>query len=168
MDFDLIVEKLNEIAESQVDYETTHKDASDNYAYLVAECWSQDDESRLADYMTEKAIDWQGLEIDLIADRVLDCFEMESGHMWSAGNGGFLITSFAVGEIELQIELEELEIESFTPEICERLSRASDVYLRYDSPVMAYGYQGTDSVWDAVVSEKALRAIVADMHAESV
>lgn len=167
MDLDLITEKLNALGESVYEYETSHKDAGDNYAHLPCESWTSYDDSRLAEYMQEKRIDSSGLEIDEISDRVLDQFEMESCNMYSMGNGSFLVASFPVGEIETEISVEDLGIAAFTKELCESLSRSSDVYLRYDSPERAFGYINTDSVWDCVVSEKVLRDIVSEMQAES-
>ena len=166
MDMEFIVEKLNAAMESAVDYETTHRDAGDNYAYMVAESWSSDDESRLADYMTEKGIEWAGLELDTLADSVLDQFEMESGHMWSAGNGGFLLTSFNVGEVEMQIDCADIGLEIVTRDICESLSRSSDVHCTMQDSSSILAYQSTDSIWDSVLSESKLRAIVKEALAE--
>lgn len=162
MDFDDMVEAINAIAESWIEYETAHRDAGSQYAYLVPESWSQYDESRLIEYMKAAGIDWAGIEIDDIVNECLDRFRMESGHMFSSGNGGFLITSFPVQEIEMQIDCDAIG-EAFTPGLCERLSRACDVYLRYDCEAMALGYVTTDSVWDAVVPESRLRRIVSEL-----
>ena len=167
MDMDKITEKLNALGESVYEYETSHKDAGDNYAHLPCESWTEYDDSRLAEYMQEKGIDFTGVEIDELSDRVLDIFEMESGHVFSNGNGGFLVASYPVGEIETEVNAEDIGIAAFTKELCESLSRSSDVFLRYDSPERAFGYINTDSVWDCVISENALRDIVSDMQAES-
>jgi len=167
MEFDGMVEAVNAIVESRVEYETTHKDSGDNYAYLVPESWCREDESRLIAYMQEKGIDWSGLEIDEIVDQCLERCRMESGHLWSAGNGGFLITSFPVGEIETQIDCDTIG-QAFTPELCKALSRASDAYVKYHGEAMALAYIATDSVWDAVVPEARLRKIVAEFRAECV
>lgn len=167
MGIDDIAARLNEIAESLVEYETTHKDAGDSYAPLVAESWSSTQEDSLIAFMTEKGIDWTGLEIDLIADRVLDCFTMQSGHIWSAGNGDCLLEAFPVQEIEMQLGAQEIGVESVTKELCEALSRASDCYVTMQDPETILAYQTTDCVWGACVSEKALRDIVAAMRAEN-
>ena len=161
MDLDLITEKLNQIVSDAVEYETEHKDAGDNYAHLVSESWHSEQENRLAEYMTEKGIDYSGLEIDVIADSVLEHFVMESGHIWSMGNGSCLLDSFPVGEIEIQVSAEELGIDCITKELCESLSRSSDSFCRYQDSETLLAYQMTDSVWDAVISEKKLRDIVA-------
>jgi hypothetical protein len=168
MDLDLVTEKLNEIGESVYEYETSHVDAGDSYAHLPCESWAEYDDSRLVEYMQEKAIDFTGLEIEEISDRTLDQFEMESGHVFSMGNGAFLVASYPVGEIETEVSAEDLGISEFTKELCESLSRSSNVFLRYDSPERAFGYiDGSYDVWDCVISEKALREIVSDMQAES-
>jgi hypothetical protein len=167
MDMDTITEKLNALGESVYDYETSHEDAGNSYAHLPCESWTAYDESRLAEYMQEKGIDFTGLELDEISTRVLDQFEMESGHIFSNGSGGFLVAAYPVGEIEMEVHAEDIGLPAFTKELCDSLSRSSAVFLRYDSPERAFGYMNTDSVWDCVISESALRDIVSDMQAES-
>ena len=161
MDLERITETLNQIVTDAVEYETTHEDAASNCAHLVAESWHSEQEERLTEYMLAKGIDWSGLEIDVIADSVLDKFEMESCHIWSMGNGSCLLDSFPVGEIEIQVSAEELGIDCITKELCESLSRSSDAFCRFSDRDTLYAYQATDSVWDAVISEKKLRDIVA-------
>ena len=166
MDMETVSEKLNGLGESQMEYETTHRDAGDNYAHIVAESWCSDQERALIDYMKEKEIDWTGLEIDAIADSVLDQFEMQSGHLWSAGNGDCLLNAFPIGEIEIQIDAQEIGLKHVTKEICEALSRQSDLFCHMQDDRTILAYQGTDSVWDACISENALRDIVADLRAQ--
>jgi hypothetical protein len=167
MDFDGMVNAINAILESRVEYETQHKDSGDNYAYLVTESWCSDDESRLIEYMRDVGIDWAGLEIDDVVNECLERFRMESGHMFSSGNGGFLIASFPVGDIECQIDCDTIG-QAFTPEMCALLSRASAGFFRYRCESMALAYVATDSVWDAVVPESRLRRIVAELKAKKV
>lgn len=167
MDLDVVTEKLNALGESVYEYETSHKDAGDNYAHLPCESWTSYDDSRLAEYMQECGIDFSGLEIDEISTRVLDQFDMQASHVFDMGDGSFLVASFPVGEIETEVNAEDIGVPEFTKELCESLSRSSDVYLRYDSPERAFGYINTDSVWDCVLSEKVLRDIVSEMQAES-
>ena len=164
MDMDTVIGKLNAIGESHVDYETAHEDSGSSYAHMVAESWCSDQEQALIDYMEEKEIDWTGLEIDDIADSVLDRFTMESGHIWSAGNGDCLLMAFPIGEIEIQIDAEELGLESVTPETCETLSRQSDFYCVRQDAQTILAYQSTDSVWDACIGEQALIEILADLR----
>ena len=161
MDLDLITEKLNQIVSDAVEYETEHKDAASNYAHLVAESWHSEQEERLTEYMLEKGVDWSGLEIDVIADSVLEQFDMESGHIWGMGSGAYLIMSFPVTEIEISVNAEDLGIDSITKELCESLSRSSDAFCRFSDRDTLFAYQSTDSVWDVVISEDKLRAIVA-------
>jgi hypothetical protein len=165
MDIYAIVETVNAIAESRVEYETTHKDSGDNYVPLVCECWTSDHESRLVDYMKEKSISWDGLEIDDIVNQVLDRFAMVPAYVFAFGNGGFLLESFPVGEIEMQIDCDDIGT-PWTRELCESLSRSSDVVFHYHGESMALGYIGTDSVWDAEISESELREIVNELRAQ--
>jgi hypothetical protein len=158
-----LAEKINAIAESRVEYETTHKDSGDNYAPLVCESWSDYHETRLIDYLTEKRIDWQGLEIDSIIESILDQFTMATGYVYSCGNGSFLIESFPVGEIEMQIDSDDIG-QVWTKALCEILSRKSDVFLSYHGESMALGYQTTDCVWSAEISESKLREIVKELR----
>jgi hypothetical protein len=167
MGFQYMRDRLTEICESAVEYETRHKDAGDNYAFLVAESWCSDQENALIDFMREKGIDWTGLEIDAIADCVLDQFEMQSGHIWGAGNGDCLLNAFPIGEIEIQIDARDIGLtEPVSEAFCDRLSRATDFVCRKQNHDTILAYQGTDSVWDACISEKALREIVADLRAQ--
>jgi hypothetical protein len=167
MGFQYMRDRLTEICESAVEYETRHKDAGDNYAFLVAESWCSDQENALIDFMREKGIDWTGLEIDAIADCVLDQFEMQSGHIWGAGNGDCLLIAFPIGEIEIQIAARDIGLtQPVSESFCDRLSRATDFVCRKQNHDTILAYQGTDSVWDACISEKALREIVADLRAQ--
>ena len=165
MDFEDMVDAVNAIVEACVEYETQHKDSGDNYTYMVPESWCRDDESRLIAYMQEKGIDWSGLDIDAIVDQCIERCRMESGHMWSAGNGGFLITSYPISEIECQIDCDTIG-QAFTPDLCKQLSRASGAVFQYHCEATALAYVATDSVWDAVVPESRLRKIVAEFRAE--
>lgn len=168
MNLDVVIEKLNALGESVYGYETSHRDAGNNYAHMPCESWTSYDDSRLAEYMQEKGIDFTGLEIDEISSRVLDQFEMQASHAFCMGDGSFLVASYPVGEIETEVSAEDLGISKFTKELCESLSKSSDVFLRYDSPERAFGYiEGSYDVWDCVVSEKVLREIVSDLQAES-
>ena len=166
MDLDSIVERLNTIGESMVEYETTHMDAGNSYAHMVAESWCSDQDNALIAYLAEKRIDWSELEIDAIADSVLEYFTMESGRLWSAGNGNCLLCSFPVGEIELQIDAADIGLDAVTKEICDTLSRKSDFYCTRQDDKTILAYRGTDSVWDACISEVSLRDIVADLRAQ--
>lgn len=166
MKFSAMVEAINEYVESCVEYETSHIDAGNNYSHLPSESWNSDHESRLTDYCKEKGIVISGLDIDAISDCVLDSFHMESGHMWSAGNGGFLLDSYPLQEIEIQIESDIIG-RYFHTKLIERLNRKCDCFLRYSDKKTAFAYVTTDSLWDAVLSEKALRAIVETLRRDT-
>ena len=159
MKFAAMVEAINSHVESVVEYETSHRDAGNNYSHMPAENWNSDKETRLADYCKEKGIDISGLDIDAISNDVLEWFHMEPNHIWSNGNGGFLLDSYSIGEIEIQLDAELIGRE-WHPKLIERLNRACDCYLRYSDRETAFAYVNTDSVWDAVISEKKLREIV--------
>ena len=161
-DLDTMAETLNAMAEQAMEYETTHKDSGDARAHMPRESWSIAGDIRLAAYMKDKGIDWAGLEIDDIADSVLDTFKMESGHIFSDIGADFIVDSYPVGEIEMQIDSDVIGT-PWTPELCESLSRCSDVYLRYQDADSAFGYLGSDSVWLASVSEKAMRELVREL-----
>ena len=165
MDFEDMVDAVNAIVEARVEYATQHTDAGDNYTYMVPESWCGEDESRLIAYMQEKGIDWSGLDIDAIVDQCIERCRMESGHMWSAGNGGFLITSYPIGEVECQLDCDTIG-QAFTPDLCKQLSRASDAVFQCNSESMAIAYIATDALWDAVVPESRLRKIVSELKAE--
>lgn len=159
-----MVDAINSHVESVVEYETSHIDAGNNYSHLPAESWHSDHENRLVDYCKEHGIDISGLDIDSISNDVLEWFHMESGHMWSNGNGGFLLDSYPLQEIEIQLESDIIG-RQWHPKLIERLNRKCDCYLRYSDKETVFAYVNTDSVWDAIVSEKQLREIVETLRA---
>jgi hypothetical protein len=162
-----LAEKINAIAESRVEYETTHKDSGDNYACLVPESWSNYHDEMLVGFLAFHGINWQGLELEDIAREILEDFDMISGHIFSGtSQDSWIIDSFPISEIEIQIDSNEIG-QSWTKDLCEILSRKSDVYLRYLSPDCAFGYQASDCVWNAEISESKLREIVKDLHARN-
>jgi hypothetical protein len=159
MKFAAMVERINSHVEREVEYETTHKDAGDNYAHMPAESWHSDHDSRVIEYCKEKGIDISGIDPDCLACEILDGFHMESGHMWSYGNGGLLIESYPISEIEIELE-SELIGRDFHPALIDRLNKECDCYIRYNDKKTAYAYITTDCIWGAVLSEADLREIV--------
>jgi len=128
-----------------VSYETSHIDAGNNYAFMVAESWVESNTDSLVKALQDcDGIDsrWKDIDPDILADYALDSFNMESGHIFSS-HSGIVLESFSVGEIE--IDLESLGIDELTMDY---IRESCDAYIR-DGSTLAY--ISTDAVWLAVL-----------------
>lgn len=174
--------EIEQILDWRCEYESTHDDAGNNYAYLVREGDTFSMRDRLKEYLTttkyyspshvEPLINAEDLTEDLledIFDRVLDQFEMESGHIFSGGDNGnrFVLDSFSVGEIEEQIEpsmVQSIPAHRFPlyARYAAERDRTNCVRWSKHNPDLLLGYQCTDAVWLAVIKFSDLKQIVED------
>lgn len=157
------IDDLNAYCESQLEYETSHPDAGDNYSHLPAESWTDRDTKELMQNLTgpdvmvydrsqgtwprwelKWLIDPMGLEPDEIADNALNVFEMESGSIYSPINS-IVLTSYPVGEIEAEIPTKFDDVLHLIEDSCEAYIKGR------------YAYMSTDSVWYAVVNPETLQ-----------
>lgn len=104
-----LAEKINELMSARLEYAETHKDAGDAYTHLPREGgWDfNNGDRRLSGWMRRVGIDSRGLEIEEVADLVLDNFRMEPGTILDPTHNDddlFLVDSFQVGEIEERVE----------------------------------------------------------------
>jgi len=159
------IEAVNDLCESMVEYETTHIDAGENYAYLVGESWDDQKTRDMLDQFYRELFDsseyvlgsgwinykpqwetlgidprWKDIDSDVLADMVLESFTLESGSIYCP-QGFIILDSFPVGEIE--IELSSLDIDGIT---MEHIRESCDAYISGDS-----AYVSTDAVWHAVL-----------------
>ena len=60
------IDAINELCESQLEYETSHRDAGDGYAHLVGESWCNQKTRDLIQSLSEEAdlANYKPLEID--------------------------------------------------------------------------------------------------------
>jgi hypothetical protein len=172
----LAIDAVNEHCSQQLEYEESHVDAGDNYSHLVREGWCTDSEERLADQFIGKdvadlskgcfeegrwvpdwTIDTMGLDIDVLSDLAIDLFTMERGHMFGPYRNGIVLGSFAIQEVE--IDLEYLGIDGITMDLiresCDACISGTDL-----------AYLTTDAVWYAVVDPAEYQAAIIE-HKES-
>lgn len=156
-----LINAINAIVAARTEYEETHKDAGDNYAHMPRESWSKTDNDDLARFMIEHKIDAHGLEIDEVADLVLDNFTMRSEHMMSGHyEDRFTCGAYPIIEIEHQIDLSALSEQcgfTVTAENIKALGNEPDCYIgsTYEDSFLAYST--SDIVWIADISADTLR-----------
>jgi hypothetical protein len=144
-------ERVQAMIESRYDYETSHQDAGDNYAHLSAEGEFDyhNGGSRLQEYCDEMGIDLTGVDLDRLAEDVIFWGYMNQGQAYDAQKR-FLISSYNVGEVEIQVDASEIGA-SFTPYLIDQLNRNTEAFWRYDTSETAYFYiNASDSYWDHV------------------
>jgi len=166
------IDAINDLCESQEEYETQHQDAGENYAHLVGESWcnqktldmvqSFNEEKRdhsVTDHFAKDSykpqwellgIDkrWKNLEPDILADMALETFDMVPSSIWgSLPYDCIVLDAFPVSEIE--VPLDHLGIDAITLEL---IRESCDAYISGND----YAFIATDSVWFAVVNVEAL------------
>ncbi len=146
---------INEHCESQLEYETTHKDSGDNYSHMPAESWCKESEKRLIEQCTE--LDLFGLDPDELSDIALENFRMVSGHIFGLDPDWIVLDSYHVQEIE--IELSELGIDA----VCMDVIREScEPYISGTDRA----YMTTDCVWYAAIKRDKFQKLIAEYAAE--
>jgi hypothetical protein len=130
-----------------VEYETTHRDAGDNYAHLVAEDWDALETRDLIEglYRNWETLGihprWKDIEPDVLADIALESFTMESGSAYHK-QSGIVLDAFLVGEIE--IDISNLGIDGIT---IDYIREACEAYMSGND----YAFVSTDAAWYAVL-----------------
>ena len=120
------IDAINELCESQLEYETSHRDAGDGYADLVSMLWDEHSTYNMLKLFNEEKRDhgvkdhfaadsyktqwqllgidkrWKDIEPDVLADMALESFDMVPGSIYGPyGNDCIVLDSYAVGEIEV-------------------------------------------------------------------
>tara|TARA_R110000782_G_scaffold152985_1_gene245550 strand:- start:781 stop:1287 length:507 start_codon:yes stop_codon:yes gene_type:complete len=154
------IENAKQLVESRVDYESNHIDAGDAYSYLASEgdFDYHNGDNRLAEYCAEMGIDLTGVEVDRLAEDVIFWSYMTPVESFDY-HKRFLVASYEVGEIEIQVDSTELGAR-FTPYLIDRLNKETDAMWRYSSKNTAYAYIQTDGFWDQVADEQTIRDLV--------
>jgi len=151
------IDDFDAMVADQLEYEESHEDAGNNYAFLVAESWGFDGDNRLAESLADHKIDAMGLDSDTLADIALDLFTMESGHIFSNMSASkIVLDSFSVGEIEVTIP------DQFA-DVIEYIENDVDSYV---DGTQEYAYVSSDSVWYAVIEPDAMQAAICDYVAD--
>ena len=149
----LAIDAVNELCESQLEYEESHDDAGDAYAHMVAESWDSQKDSDLLRDLKSWSIDSMGLDSDVLSDIAIDLFVMQRGSIFGCYTDGIVLGAFPIQEIE--IELEQLGIDAVTMDL---IRESCDAYIN-DSGL---AYTTTDAVWFAVVDPDAMQQAIID------
>lgn len=161
------IDAINDLCESMLEYETRHDDAGDNYAYLVAESWTDQNTRDLIEEMLREKFEsfeyvqgsgwinykpqwqllgidprWKDIEPDVLADYALESFDMSAGRTWGCFEDGITLAGFPVQEIE--IELDHLGIE---PDVLDSVRESCDAYISGCN----MAYVTTDAAWFALL-----------------
>ena len=167
------IDAINEHCESQLEYETRHQDAGENYAHLVGESWCNEKTLDMVQSLNEEYLDngenatqmlsykpqwqllgidkrWKDIEPDVLADMALETFDMVPGSIWGPfGDDCIVLDSFPIEEIAA--DLGQLGIDGITMEL---IRESCEAYICGND----YAYIVTDVVWYAVVNVEALNA----------
>ena len=165
------IEAVDSYCESQLEYETSHRDAGYGYADLVGESWCNQKTLAMVKSFSDEYLDngenatqmlsykpqwqllgidkrWKDIEPDVLADMALETFDMVSGSIWGPyGNDCIVLESFHIGEIE--VDLGHLGIDGITMDL---IRESCDAYISGND----YAYISTDAVWYVVVNVEAL------------
>ena len=171
------IDAINDLCESQLEYETRHRDAGeDNYAHLVGESWCNQKTRDMVQSLNEEKRDhgvkdhfaadtykpqwqllgidkrWKDIEPDVLADMALETFDMIPGPY---ENDCIVMESFQVGEIE--VDLGHLGIDNITMDL---IRESCDAYISGGS-ITDYAYISTDSVWFALLDVRSFNCQIA-------
>lgn len=174
------IDTVDNFVESQVEYETRHQDAGDNYAHMPSECWTdqktRDLESALNAETRDFAVDdhfapasyksawevlgvdprWKELFADLesetLSDLALEAFTMKAGSIHGPFDGGIVLDAYAVQEIE--VDLGGLDLGGV---VLASIEESCDCYIKGN-----LAYQTTDAVWFAVLDVESFNALIGD------
>ena len=171
------IDAINELCESQLEYETHHQDAGDGYVHLVGESWCNQKTLAMVKSFSDEYLDngenatqmlsykpqwqllgidkrWKDIEPDVLADMALETFNMVPGSIWAPyGNDCIVLESFHIGEIE--VELGHLGIDNITMDL---IRESCDAYISGND----YAFISTDAVWYAVVNVENLNVSIED------
>ena len=173
----LAIDVVDAECEAMEEYETSHYDAGDNYGFMAPEGWCEERTNSLIEQLSETVIrggldniddqsywdeipkyegvnpDWRKVDEDTLADIALDCFTMEAGSIYGPYDGGIVLDSFAIGEIE--VELSCLGIDNITMDL---VRESCNAYIDGTD----YAYIATDAVWYAVLDIEAFNQAIVD------
>ena len=160
MTTDTFIERAQAMVDSTFEYETTHQDAGDNYAYMASEgdFDYHNGESRLQEYCNEMGVDISGVDISRLAEDVIFWGYMAHGQAYDAKKR-FLVSAYHVGEIEQQIDASDIGAR-FTPYLIDQLNKRTDGFWSYSGPDVAYFYINCDAYWDHVCDAETIRDLV--------
>jgi len=169
-----IINAVDSITESSYEYNTEHKDAADGYSHMIREgdfdyCLG---EERLKNWLLENDLEIPKDQAwEILLDWVLDCCEPKPDSIYREHNGvnkPFSVSCFAVGEIETQVDFDEIrncldfEIDdSELFEACTELQREFDTCVHVNKDYLLC-YQSTDACWNFEVPVETMKTWLED------
>jgi len=153
-------ERVNDMIEQWMEYEESHQDAGDNYAHLASEGTFDyyNGTDQLIEYCKAEGWNLDGVDVDQLANDVIFWGYMTPGQAFDVSER-FLVAFYQVGEIELQVESEQIGAR-FTPWLIDKLNRETDAYWRYESSDVAFAYVVSESYWDHVCDKETIRDLI--------
>lgn len=173
-EYDNFIEAIEAATDSAVEYESSHTDAGDNYAHCVPDGLTYNNgDARFADWLELHGIDRKHAEecLQYIVDT--GSFEMQAGSIFGpfcakpfyskdeyhhSEPESFLCDSYAVQEIETQLELSSLTSSRYAPQfaqLAENNNRVCTRYTKGESTLLSY--EATDAVWFAIVELETVK-----------
>jgi len=154
------LEHVNGMIDQWVEYEESHQDAGDNYAHLAGEGTFDyyNGTDQLIEYCKAEGWNLDGVDIDQLAEDVIFWGYMTQGQAFDVSER-FLVASYQVGEIELQVDSDQIGAR-FTPWLIDKLNRETDAYWRYSGPDVAYAYAVSESYWDHVCDKGVILDLI--------
>ena len=173
-----LASKINEIVDAHVEYATTHKDALDGYTHLPREGdWTYcDNDARVAQRARDLGLSVPEEMEDALGNACLDriTWRFDSQYYGSEPDD---LGAFTIGEIETQIEHEDLPswFTDKSPEeqraIIENVNRVCEHYVQGTSGCTKWAsllvYTATDTAVFYSLSDKALREAHAAVMGEA-
>lgn len=177
MDTQKAIDLVNDFVESQVEYETRHQDAGDNYAHIPSESWddqkTRDLESALNAETRDHSVEdhfstgsyksawevlgvnprWKSLDSEALSELALEAFTMQAGSIHGPFDGDIVLDAYAVDEVEIELDHLGIDFETLT-----KIEDSCDCYISGTHRA----YQSTDAVWFAVLDVETFNALIAD------
>lgn len=162
------IELINSLIEDRVEYEEEHRDAGNDHDHLLGESWHSEHDNRLREALAEHGVELGAVDFDQLAEEVIFWAEMVPSHIYdnSPAAGQILLDSYAIGEIEIEINAHELGCDRISAVNIEQMNRECDAFFRAgvwslgDSCDYCYAYVGSDRSWDAQISIDQIRLLI--------
>lgn len=166
--YEALVAEISARTTWAVEYQTEHTDAGDNYSHLLLEGgWAYNNcDEKVNDRLFELGIELTPEQLESVTQHICDfgLWEMEPDNMYSTcgRSAGLVLDSYPLQEIEEQIEVESLEVESsFLVPLLRKAAGDRRLCIRYTPGRDCFeSYEATDSCWTAVISDESLRMAV--------
>lgn len=148
--FSIINEKINNIIESQIDYEENHKDSHNNYWDMLGDDYAYNNRQKeLVDFCENQEIDLTNVDIEALENYLID--NAKSGAVCGYSNQSyhdkFVLGCFRFGELEIQIDYSDIG-DFFNEKMAQHMRDNNLFENYYGSPYDDYAlfYHSSDNV----------------------